>query len=235
MRKITARRIVRLAFVLAAGVALCSCAAPRKMAGQGSGYVVPLNQGVRQIVFTDMEKDVVRQVNDLRANPKQWAAYLKNLGPVKGRLILSRQDGKRIDADAAAERIEESVSFLEGASALPPFRVSSGLSLAARDLLKDHGPKGLTGHRASDGSTPENRIMRYGQWEGKSAENVIYGYKDADSLLVGLLIEGGSQGWDQRRNVFDRNLNLIGIACGAHKVYGAMCVIDFAEKYAEMP
>jgi hypothetical protein len=231
----TKRKFI-LACVLAVGTALlCSCAALRKPAMSGPAYVMPLNEGVREIVLTDMERDVVRQLNDLRANPKGWADRLKGVGAPNRRFKLFGQDGKQTRGDGLADGTGEAVLFLENVKPLPPFKVSAGLCLAARDLVKDHGPKGLTGHKGSDGSTSESRLARYGGWDGKWAENLIYGYGDADGLMTGLLTEGGSQGWDQRNKIFDKDFHVIGLACGPHHVYRAMCVIDFMENYKEMP
>ena len=231
MERSSVKRVAGLILLFLVAAALGSCAF---LKGKGKPvYNLPLNEGVTNLVLTDMEKEVVRQLNDLRTNPGQWAGHVRKL---KGRgLVLDQQGMQRIDGEEAATAAEDATLFLERRKPLPPFRVSKGFCLTARDLLNDHGPKGLTGHRGSDGSSFFDRILRHGQWEGKAGENLVYGYKDADRLLIGLLTEGGSEGLEQRNNVFNKDFNLIGVACGKHNVYRTMCVIDFAEKYTEMP
>ena len=215
------RTLIIIFFVVAL---LLSCGVSKKTV-RTAPEGVPLNEGVSRLSLSDMEKDVINRLNDLRAHPKEWADYLK--GTKKGLFGIGLSSGND-------EETAEAVLYLESRKPVPPLKLSRGLTLAAADLLKDHGPKGLTGHRASDGTVPADRMARYGYCEGKTGENLIYGYKDEDRLMKGILTEGGSRGWEQRNNVLSKDFNLVGIACGSHNVYGTMCVIDFAEKYEEM-
>ncbi|HEY3276732.1 MAG TPA: CAP domain-containing protein [Syntrophorhabdaceae bacterium] len=212
MKTVITRSLALLVATLLASAALWSCAGPVMRSAAPADNGLPLNEGARSVTLSDMERDVVRQINDLRANPKKRAAGLKG-----------------------GEETEEAALFLNKITPLPPLKVSRGLCLAARELLIDHGPRGLTGHKGSDGSTSFVRMNKYGQWDGKAGENLYYGYGDAHRLMQAALTEGGSQGWEQRNNLVSPNFNVIGIACGPHHVYRTMCVIDFAESYLEMP
>jgi uncharacterized protein YkwD len=58
-----------------------------------------------------------------------------------------------------------------------------GLENAARDHAEDIGPKGITGHTGSDGSSMTDRIERYGEWMGNIGENISFGQKS------------GKEGW----------------------------------------
>jgi hypothetical protein len=205
---------------------LASCALPGKKTKEVSVNTLSYNGGAGSFALSGMENEVAKQVNDIRMHPGEWADYLAGLkpGPVDW---LMRRDNP--------EAISEAVNFLKGMKPRPPLAVSKGLSLAAAALVKDHGPKGLTGHRGSDGRDALYRMNSYGIWDEKAAENLYYGYNDANKLIVALLTEGGSQGWEQRKNIFSDEFHFMGIACGAHNVYGTMCVIDFAKKYTEVP
>jgi hypothetical protein len=220
------RRIALQAVLMLVAVMLSSCLSVPKMAEQGGEYAVPLNAGVRAVPLTGMEQEVVKQLNGVRSNPKGWAGHLRGINTG----FLSQ-----LYKGPTPEGLDEAVNFLENKTPLPPLKVSTGLCLAAADLRLDHGPKGLTGHRGSDGSRVLDRMSRHGQVEGKFAENLSYGYGDADRLAVALLTEGGSQGWDQRNNLFNKDFTVIGVSCGSHNVYGTMCVVDLAEGYTEMP
>ncbi|MBA4418183.1 MAG: hypothetical protein C0392_09785 [Syntrophus sp. (in: bacteria)] len=200
-----------------------------------SAYNVPLNAGVADAAFlSDMEKEIIKQMNDLRVFPRGYADYLKDL---RNRSIgIAQQEGATaVDKEQISEGMEGIIVFLGKKERLTPLRASRGLSLAARDIVNDHGPRGLTGHKGSDGKSPFDRMKRYGGLEGDAAENLIYGYRDADAVLIGMLIDGSINGRDQRKNLFNNGFNLIGVACGMHKVYGFMCAINLAAGYRENP
>ncbi|MDR2018911.1 MAG: CAP domain-containing protein [Syntrophobacterales bacterium] len=219
MRRITTQLTIWAVFLLLT-VSLASCALPAKKIADG---ILIYNEGIGNFTLTAMEDAAMRKLNDLRERPGEWADYLAGLkhGP-----IMSRSN---------TEDTNDAILFLKKMNPRRPFTVSKGLCLAAAALVKDHGPKGLSGHRGSDGNNAFYRMNGYGLWDGKAGENLYYGHKDADRLIVALLTEGGSQGLEQRNNIFSEDFHFIGIACGAHKVYNTMCVINFAEKYTEMP
>ncbi len=217
VRKKATLRLTGFLVLLVVTVALCSCTfiTPRKAKVRTATEIL-YNGSLATLVLSDMEKEVAANVNDLRRNPKEWAAYLKTFRP-------------------GSDEVLEAVEFLNGKGTLPPLKLSKGLCLAARELVNDHGPKGLTGHTGSNGSTFFMRMGKYGTWDGKVGENLYYGYKDADRLMTGILTEGGSTGWKQRNSVLSSDFTVMGLACGPHFVNGIMCVIDFAQEYTEAP
>ena len=102
------------------------------------------------------------------------------------------------------------------------------LAHASRDHVNDTGPKGVTGHNGSDGSSVSKRIERYGVWQGTNGENISYGCKTGKEIVLQLIIDDGVPSRGHRRNIFNSDYYYIGSACGNHKVYEAMCVMDFA-------
>jgi hypothetical protein len=210
--------------LLTAGLA--SCALPRKDVRPRSANTLSFNGGGGSFALSGMESEIVKQVNDLRMHPREWADYLAGLKPGPVDWIMRRDN---------PEAMGEAINFLKSMKPRPPLVVSKGLSLAAAALVKDHGPKGLTGHRGSDGKDAFYRMNSYGIWDEKAGENLYYGYSEPDKLVMALLTEGGSLGLEQRRNAFSDDFHFIGIACGPHNVYGTMCVMDFARKYNEVP
>ena len=64
---------------------------------------------------------------------------------------------------------------------LEPLEWNDGLALAARDHCKDIGPKGLIGHFGSKGTSPYDRILRYGQAGWWRAENMAFSEKPGES------------------------------------------------------
>jgi hypothetical protein len=50
-----------------------------------------------------------------------------------------------------------------------------------------------------------------------------------------LIIDSGVASRGHRRNIFHPDLAVVGVACGPHRDYGAMCVMDFAGPPPEAP
>lgn len=71
--------------------------------------------------------------------------------------------------------INECIEFLRTQKPLNPYAWDDGLTNAARDHADDIGPKGITGHTGSDGSSMTDRIERYGDWMGHIGENISFG------------------------------------------------------------
>jgi uncharacterized protein YkwD len=119
---------------------------------------------------------------------------------------------------------------------MPPLSLSAGLSAAARDLVRDQAESGGLGHRGSDGSSPADRVGRYGQWGGALSENVSYNAypnTDAREVVTQLLVDDGVPGRGHRRNILDPTMRRVGVSCGRHPTFPLVCVMDHARDYEE--
>jgi uncharacterized protein YkwD len=112
-------------------------------------------------------------------------------------------------------------------------RWSSGLSRAARDHVKDQGPIGGMSHRGTDSSTPATRMNRYGRWDVSAGESIALGTNPAREVVLQLLIDDGVQNRGHRKTLLDPGYAVAGAACGPHKAYEQICVIDLAARYSE--
>ena len=74
--------------------------------------------------------------------------------------------------------------------------------MAAKDLVKDHGPAGKTGHVGSDKSSVDSRIKRYGI-TGGVGENCSYGSKTGQDIIMGLFVDDGVKGRAHRVNLMN--------------------------------
>lgn len=178
--------------------------------------------------LTDLEKAVVRELNAVRSNPQGYAKHIKarlkyyngNRYEYPGQTVLMTMEG----ASAAQECYE----FLMKASPIDTLKPSKGMSLAARDHVEDQGPTGKTGHNGRDGSSPFDRIERYGKWLKIAGENIDYGNDNAREIVIALLIDDGVPSRGHRNNIFNPDFKVVGVACGYHAKYRAMCVMTFA-------
>ena len=180
-----------------------------------------------------LEKAVVQEVNLARTDPKRYATFLEE--------VRRGYDGKRLIrpgeiplvTQEGAKAADEAIQFLRKQAPMQTLKPSRGMSLAARDHVKDQGPRGDTGHDGSDRSKPWNRVSRYGTWKNKTGENIAYGDSEARRIVIALIIDDGVPKRGHRKSIFDANFNVIGVAVGAHATYGTMCVMTFAGGYEE--
>jgi uncharacterized protein YkwD len=129
--------------------------------------------------------------------------------------------------------VTEAIAFLRRQHPLEPLQAVPGLAASARDHVADQGATGETGHRGTDGATPWSRMARWGQWTGRAGENISYGYWDARTIVVTLIVDQGVPDRGHRKNIFCRDFKVAGIASGPHARYGAMCVMDFAAGFLD--
>ncbi len=181
-----------------------------------------------------LELGMLENVNQFRADPAAWADVLKrerswyrgNLLHIPGGTPIATQEGLR----ALNEAIAALESERGGLSRLTP---SPGLSRAAADHVRDTGGRGLFGHKGADGSAFNQRIDRYGTWSGSIAENIVYGMGNARAMLVQQIVDDSVKDRGHRLNLLNPAWRYVGIACGHHKIYGEMCVLDFAAGFQE--
>ncbi|HEY3439797.1 MAG TPA: CAP domain-containing protein [Paludibaculum sp.] len=156
------------------------------------------------------ESAVVRLLNEARTAPARFAQ--RYLAPLAH------------ESREAAECLRE----MSRMAPVPALSVAAPLVQSARDHAESSGAAGITGHQGADGSTLNQRISRYADWEGSISENLYYGRDDAEEIVVQLLIDRGVTGRGHRRNILNAKMAAAGVAVRRHPSYGFICVMDFA-------
>ena len=130
-----------------------------------------------------------------------------------------------VEGDAV---FKEAIQFLKSLSPLPPLIWDENLAQSAQEHVNDIGPKGLLLYQSSDGTEPEDRIAKYGNYSEPLGENIDFGPNDAMGVIVSLTLDDGEEQRPHRENLFKDDFKKVGIACGPHETEFQMCVMDFA-------
>jgi len=186
---------------------------------------------------TPLEAGIVEELNRVRTDPAGYAAHLEALLPAFDGKVLRTPHGL-LETSEGAAAVRETIRVLRATTPMARLSRSPGLAAGARDLARDQRTSGATGHVGKDGSSPSDRVTRYGQWDGQLTENVAYGAFEgvtAREVVIQLLVDDGVPDRGHRVNVLDPLVRLVGVACGPHRRYAVVCVMDHAQRYEERP
>ena len=188
----------------------------------------PLIEGLSRL-----ETDVLRETNRARQDPRGYADLLeRQLGHYDGNLL--RIPGQTpIRTEEGPRAVREAIRVLRGLQPIPALGYAPGLSRAARDHVRDQGRRGATGHRGTDGSSMSDRVSRHGQWDVSLSENIAYGPATGRDVVIGLIVDDGVPNRGHRLTIFDPTLRVAGVACGEHRTYRVMCVVNYAARFDE--
>lgn len=187
----------------------------------------------RDYRISPLEKDIAREINLARTNPRKYASFLEERKKYYDGKLFYRSDGTILRTREGVSAVKEAMRFLRSENKLSPLNLSRGMSFGAKDHVRDIGPRGATRHKGSDGSKTSSRVNRYGTWQGQIGENIFYGGDEAREIVMGLIIDDGVSSRGHRRNIFNAIFRVVGVGCGYHDEYRTVCVITFAKGYIE--
>jgi uncharacterized protein YkwD len=210
---------------------------PVTNAARGAAATRGVATDAPDVDYARLEVNVLAEVNRARTDPKGYAAKLEALLPYySGKVFRPPRPAPAMETVEGADAVREAIRALRAQTPLRALARSDGLTHAARDLVVDQGPTTRTGHEGTDGSRPPDRVARYGTWGVALSENIAYGpFTKAQDFVAGLIVDDGVRDRGHRRNLFDPNIKVAGVACGPHRKFGSMCVIVHAGSFVQAP
>ena len=169
-----------------------------------------------------MERDLVREINDLRRSPSSYAEKLvKNKQYFKDGKIWKHPDAEAgIKTEEGPAAYDEAILFLrtkaEPQETLTP---SKGLNKVASEFLaafqKDVEAKVDIGEV----------VKKYGDFTGNFRRLAQFGSSTAEQVVVNLVVCDGDKTRGHRDALLAPNLKRVGVAYGKHDVYKVCSVI----------
>lgn len=167
-------------------------------------------------------------VYDRNGQPTNSICLAKDFAPKSNKCYFTLSTTEGPNAWKEAVRVLSST-----APNSKPLQWSEGLAQACYDHIRDTGPRGVTGHSGSDGSSSAERMQRY-------VDATMYGenlaYSDAETgydMMLQLLIDDGVPNRGHRTNILEPEFTHAGVSCGCHKVYTEMCCFAYGKDVRE--
>ncbi len=191
-----------------------------------------LNTAKDAAYLNELEQNVILELNKVRSNPKQYAEdYLEQLRTDFNGKLFTYQGQDPVKSREGIHPLNECIQILKRTAPLPLLNPSEGLTKAASELVTDQQKHGGIGHITRNGSTPQKRIEKYGEWDICTAEDITYGSIEARQIVIFLLIDDGVPDRGHRKNILNACSRFAGVSYGGHPSYESMCVIDYAGDY----
>lgn len=186
-----------------------------------------LDTGRDSMYLTEIEKDVILEMNMVRSNPKKYAElYLKPmLSKYQGNVYRDNDNYYQTTEGVAA--VKECIDVLNKERALDIIYPNRKLRKMAKYHADLQGVTEEIGHNTPKGETFSQRIKRFKIPYYCTGENISYGINSARSIIVDLLIDDNYPSRAHRINILNNFYNKVGVYFGCHKKHKYMFVTDF--------
>lgn len=183
--------------------------------------------------YAALERDILAEINLARTEPKKYAVFVEEQkGYYNGKSVKRPGRDETVSQEGVAA-VDEAIAFLRSANPVARIEPSVGLRAVAEVHAKDMATNGITGHAGSDKSTPTTRADRLGIWKGGIGETIIYTIETAREIVIGMIVDDGVANRGHRRNVFNPDFHVAGIAVVDSEKHEPKGVVVFAGSYFE--
>ena len=176
-------------------------------------------------IADSIEIQLLKEHNKIRNSPSIYISLLKETKKLfRKNNVLHFYNEMPFKTYEGIETIDEAINFLSKQKPLKNFILSSELIKSCRDIANELGKNGIVNHSKN---LPQN-IEKYCEWGGMLCENLDFGTKQAQNIMIKLLLCDGIKQRYQRMNIFKPELKYIGISQNTHIKYGVCTVIHYA-------
>ena len=186
------------------------------------------------IDYEEIAEEIFKEQNEVRKNPKSYIEKLQNSLKYYYNNHLFREGEIPITTYEGVEAVKDAINFLKNQSPVQELIYSKDIGLSCKDIIDDIGPKGLVTHEGTEIKNIYNRLEQYCDWDGAIAENIDFGFKIPENIVMNMIIDDGDENRYQRQNLFYPHFKYVGIGIGPHKEFGFCTVIEYAYNIREI-
>ncbi len=161
-----------------------------------------------------------RRMEDVSFQEKKVIFYI-NLARMNGSLFADTYlKDYREDVRIPKNKYYRSlVKTLKEQKKLPPLQPQADLFKEAIKHAKEMGKTGKKGHRSANHKSFEERMKKFKKKYQKIKENNQYGFPDALSIVIDLLIDDDTESLRHRKTLLHKDLKYVGVGIRSHKKY----------------
>ena len=164
--------------------------------------------------------NTARKIKELSFQEKRVIFYI-NLARMNGKLFVQTylkdyMEDVRLPKN---KNYRSLLTTLSEKDPLPPLQPQEDLIKEAIKHAKEMGRTGRKGHRSANNKGFEERMKSFKLKYKKVRENNQYGYPDALSIVIDLLIDDGYETLIHRKSILHKELIYLGVGIRAHKEY----------------
>jgi len=177
--------------------------------------------------MTEIEKDLLKEVNELRTNPKGYAEKIeKNKQYFKDKIYRHPDDKNKVRTEEGAEAYDEAIDFLKNkAVAVEALTPSKGLNKIAIDILTEY-------QKDIDAKLDLDAIIgKHGTLQGAYKQVVQFGSSRPEQIIINLVVSDGDKTRGQRDALLMEDMKKVGVAYGTHETYRNLTVITECSKF----
>lgn len=187
-----------------------------------------------EVDYEQLASDILDEINKARTSPNDYLEILKkNVEYLKdGILYLPDEDPLR--TVEGEEAYNEAIEFLESVEPLEPLERNTYLNQAVSDHAHDIGESGEYSHEGSNKENISLRVEKYAEWDYVLCQNLDFGGKNAQEVVINLITGDGDKARTHRKNMFRTDIKFAGVASAHHKEAEVVSVIAYAGNVREL-
>jgi uncharacterized protein YkwD len=177
--------------------------------------------------YQGLKNETYEEINRIRRDPSSYIPILEQeLNYFKDN-VLFRPNYVPLQTTEGSKAYLAAIEFLRSRKSISGLSVNEYLERAAASHAIDSGENNLVSHEGSDGKNVSDRIEENCEWEGSCGENIDFGGRSGQEVVISMLVDDGCYDKPHRWHLFNPSYKYCGVGVAAHKLHEVVVVIDF--------